>query len=461
MLDITEKCKNAYYMDCIEKDVFVEFPEIGKIYSHDDINTESLELKEAILNGNSLEFVGCISNYFKIDIYNVDTDVKGQKMTAYVKDLESNEKVYLFTGIVDSAQKDGYSGFKTIKAYDVLYTLSNEDITDWYNDHGKTTLYRLLGELLDKYNIPLKYSYLVNGNFTAYCGTRKKVSQLSALDLLKQICQINAGFGKINRNGEFQLLYIGEKTVPALFPSKNLFPRKDLYPSKVPYSKKTNLPAAKIEAYRKLTYEEYAVEPITKVVIRNNADVKGATYGDGDNKYIVQANLFVFNQKAADIQTMARNIYLKVKGISYKPFRSENNGLPWLECGDTVAYDDVDINVSEEYETKFWVFSRTLKGIQAMKDVYEAKGQQFQNEFITDLKAELESLKEKNNSDYDVIDTDLAELRARVDRLEAMAGSGSYAIGNIFREKVLREVRAGGNGYIGNDIVVGVITEDG
>lgn len=458
MLNVSESCKAVYFNDYINKSIYVEFPEMNTTYSDDNIIKESLELRESILSKESIEFIGCIPSFMQISIYNIPESIQGMRINAYVIDDDTEERINLFSGYVDSATKDGYSGAKKIQAYDELYRLSDIDITNWYNEHYETNIYELLSELLIYTGVPIKRSYLANGLFKAYCGTKSKVKSLSALDLLKQICQINGGFGKINRDGQFQVMYIGEITRPAPYPSSIQFPRSNLYPARYTTSERVYLPDTEIESYRNVNYEDFEVEPITKVILRDSDGSVEHTYGNGSNKYIVQSNIFAFNQSEADLQSMARNIYLKIAGISYKPFTGINNGLPFLECGDTVVYSDIELGSTATYDIKFIVFNRTLKGIQAMKDTYSAKGMQYQKEFITDLKTKLDSLINQQNSSSEKTETDIDELRKRVAKLESMINSGTYLIDYIYKESIPKSSPFSDGSLIAEDYVYGEVS---
>ena len=56
------------------------------------------------------------------------------------------------------------------------------------------------------------------------------------------------------------------------------------------------------------------------------------------------------------------------------------------------------------YEQRpFYVLNRELSGIQALKDSYSAKGEEYQSEFITDLQTQIDTIKKNtgvNVKDY-------------------------------------------------------------
>lgn len=458
MIEVSNETQAAYLSDNCLKTIEVIFPSLDLVYTNDQIVAESLQIKESILNQASLEFVGCIATYASIQIYD-NKSFKGQDIEINIVDNETGTKIPLFHGIVDSDKGTASQGVKTLEAYDRLYDLSNVDVTEWWNSHGVTTQYKLLKELLEMVGIGIRFSYLANGNMPAFCGSIRKVSQLSALDVLKQLCQASGGFGKINRDGAFQVLYIGEVTKPAWYPSKTLFPSTTIYPTAEARSEKVEIDPTYFDYYREVKYENFEVVPINKVVIRDSEDDSETSYGVGDNKYIVQGNLFIYDQTQENRNTIARNIYLKTKNISYRPFTSSNNGLPFIECGDSVVFDDLDVQTGQIVEREFIVLNRSLKGIQVMKDTYGAEGIEYQNVFLTDLKAQLDNIKKKQNSDYNKQDDEINELKSKVSRLESMIRGGMYQIGDTKSVKLVRQITPNDDAnlvYGSDELIIGV-----
>jgi hypothetical protein len=111
--------------------------------------------------------------------------------------------------------------------------------------------------------------------------------------------------------------------------------------------------------------------------------------------------MFTLNLPEETILEMAENIYPNVEGFFYTPFQSDNNGLPWIEVGvDIVSYMAYDYDNSTEgnpvYKTlKFFILSRTLSGLQNLRDSYSAEGDEFQRVFITDLQSRVETVVER------------------------------------------------------------------
>lgn len=443
MINIDDNVKELYYSDNSIKSVKVE---VEGMPEPEIVLEESMVLKESILQNDSLEFVGCISSYFSVQIYfDAKYKYKGKRVKAYIE-VDDTGYIPLFDGIINNAKKTGDNDIIKIEAYDYLYDLGNVDVTDWYNNHRPTTLNGLLYELADYVGLQLSDVYMPNGNIACYFSSSKEVSQLSALHLLKHICQINGGYGRINRDGLFEIMYLNENLVPKKYPSAKLLPlhNNDLYPNMPGQVRPVMKVDENLPFYMDLEYDEYNVQPIQRVVIRDNEEAMPVSYGTGKNKYIIQGNLFAYNQPSAVLMEMAKNIYLQTEGISFTPFEADNYGLPWIECGDNIWY--VDAQESSNVRKKFIVFSRNLKGIQILNDSYSAYGDYMQNEFITDLGSRIESLKDSQNKDRMATNDGLNELKKRVARLEAIVNSFTDAIASRnYKEKPIAEALFDGN----------------
>ena len=127
----------------------------------------------------------------------------------------------------------------------------------------------------------------------------------------------------------------------------------------------------------------------------------------GKNKYIIQGNIFAKYKPAATLHTMAVAIYNKIHPITFVPFKSDNNGSPFLECGDEVIYRDKTSITPYKQEQHFFIFSRKLSGDQILRDAYTAEGDEFQHIFLSSLGA--------NTEDYS---QEISDLNDRADDLE-------------------------------------------
>ena len=69
-----------------------------------------------------------------------------------------------------------------------------------------------------------------------------------------------------------------------------------------------------------------------------------------------------------ELNSILGRMYNRISGIGYTPHDTTLVGMPWVETGDRVTL----MTNKDAFES--FVFRRTLKGIQALKDTYEAHG---------------------------------------------------------------------------------------
>lgn len=366
MINVNNDTKQAWLSDRCVNTVTVSFPNLNLTFGIDDIDKENFSLKESLCNADSMEFVGCIASSLKVAIYNITDNVKGEEIVVTIK-AGNTENIPLFKGFVDSVEIDADSRFKTIIAYDPLYNAGQVDVASWY---ARLPLPMTLGEIRESLMAyvgltEVEGTELPNDDVTIY-RTLENPDTIQALTVIKSICQLNGACGIINRSGEFEYRYIQTSMQTS-------------------YS---------LPFFESLKYEEYFCNAIQRVQIRDTEDDAGVVTSGTGNKYIVQANMFAFELASDVLYAMANNILEKINGFTYHPMRSLQNGLPFVEVGDTVEYTVSSAGYGVD---TFLILSRTLTGIQFCRDSFESRGTQNQSEYISDIQAQVEVLKRTTN----------------------------------------------------------------
>ena len=272
MLPVSDASKASYMIDGSNKQFRIKIETRGTDLTNSDIVQGSLSLQETIMSGSSLEFVGCIASKFEVTIPNDGKTYKRCRIQVWVT-CNNTDEIKIFTGIIDSAKKDANKRFRIIVAYDELYYLSEMDVSEWYNQLvtpsyiTTITINQLIERL--KHKIGGLFDYvipqpLVNGNVAILGSRYRKVSNFSALDLLKHICQFNGCFGIINREGKFEFRYIGYTSRDNLYPNEDLYPYNDVFPAQPYQDSDPNY----FQFYKKVTYEDFHVRGIEAVEFR-------------------------------------------------------------------------------------------------------------------------------------------------------------------------------------------------
>jgi hypothetical protein len=390
MIDVLDK--NKYLSDNASFAWTVAFPNLSLTYTNSGIVKESFRLTESLCDNDSLEFVGCIASCCQISLYDVQYDLKGQRMTVMIDDCP------MFDGIVDSVEIQTPSLIKKITAYDKLYSISDVDVASWYQ--GLTfpkTLKQIRDSLLTYLGLTWESADLPADDVSV--AKEYEPRTLNGLVCLKAICQINGCCGIINRYGRFEFRYV-TSACAGLYPSIWTFPGATTFPSGQTTENKYLL-----GYYEQMKYQEYYVNPVTKVQIRPSEDEIGVTEGNGDNKYIIQANMWARNLSVLVLHSVASGILNKLKDVTFHPCNIKGDGLPFLEVGDVIEYPVNLDNVSQEggYNASvFLIMSRTFTGTQFLRDTFTARGEENQSLFITDLQTQIDTIKQNGGGGGDM-----------------------------------------------------------
>ena len=419
-MEVSEKVKSQYHGNSIHRFLKLYFPELNLTIENDEIYAESMKLKESIIEKTNIEFVGCIASSFKVQVNGIQADLKGKRIevSIYTAETES-EPIKLFNGIVDSAMQQSNKRIKEITAYDRLYTQGNIDLAAWYNSLTfPITIKDFRDSLFTYIGIEQEEIKLPNDNVSI--DKKYDPKTLKARNVIKAICQINGAFGIINRNDKFEYRILADLSATYAYPSVTLFPSSTLYPANPNVAEsvvKKEIETESFSFYKTVNYEEFEVKPVDKLTIRQSEQDAGVSYGNGTNNYIIQGNMFTLGKSNSELLAMAQAVYKNVRGIYYYPYKSNNNGLPYIECGlDAVSYQMYNFypesaRASSKTTRNFYVFSREMSGIQNLRDSYSAQGEEYQTEFITDLKTQIDTIKvdvkqevENTLQDYDFSD---------------------------------------------------------
>lgn len=388
MIDIQDK--NKYLSDNASFSWTVRFPALNLTYNNDDIPCETFSLTESLCDKDSLEFVGCIASKCQVSLYDVEYDLKGQRMTVMLDDIP------MFDGIVDSVEIQTPSLQKKITAYDKLYSISEVDVTNWYNGLSfPRTLKQIRESLLTHLGLSYETADLPADNMIV--AKEYDPKSLNGLTCLKAICQLNGCCGIINRYGKFEFRYV-KAAVKGLYPSDHTFPGPNVFPGGAAGTNKFS-----VGYYESMKFQEYFVNPVTKVQIRPTDQDNGVIEGSGNNKYIIQANMWAKNVSKASLQIIAKGILKKLKRVTFHPCNIKGDGLPFLEVGDVVEYPvNVDMVDGGNYDVNiFMIMTRTFSGTQFLRDTFTARGQENQSLFITDLQTQIETIKQNGGGGLD------------------------------------------------------------
>lgn len=354
--------------------------------TNEDIYEQSIKVEESLCSEDHITFGSCEGTTFSFTTTCL-TQLLGKKLTVSIILDDNDDEPFLlgtFTVIEDELTADRQK--REIKAYDDLYYINNTNVADWYN--GLTfplTLKQFRDSFFNLFNITQETTTLVNDNMTVEKTVDAEI--LAGSTVLQSICEINGRCGHINRNGIFKYIPIYRGAKP-LYPALTLYPSTILYPSEYkPGSLVTQVTASE---YESLEYADYDVLNIDKLQIRQEENDIGAIAGTGTNAYIVEDNFLVYGKNAADLGTVATNMFSEINNVTYTPLKLKCIGDPCVEVGDIVEVHTSDGEILYSY-----IMSRHITGLQALKDEIESQGNEYQGEEVTSLNTEIIQLKGK------------------------------------------------------------------
>ena len=329
------------------------------------ICAETLNLTESLSSGSNIVWGSCEAAKFVVTVADVDEEIEGREFTATLSigDYKMAYGIY----VVDSVVKQADRRKRKIMAYDRMIKF-DVDVSDWYHamyptDDTTHTIQELRDSLCEHIGVPQQQTVLINDEMVV--GKTISPESLCGRDVLKAICEINGVFGHFDRTG--MLTYISLQDT-GLYPSDTLYPGDDLYPQSGWAA------AEELEYYKTITYEDYLIDGIDRVQVRQEDGDIRAVVGSGSNAYIVEGNFLAYGLGSADLTKLAWSIYDSIAGKTYRPAKIVSYAMPWIEVGDGLRAITTDTEIAT------FVLTRTMSGIQAMMDTVEAKGTKTQGQ---------------------------------------------------------------------------------
>lgn len=413
MINVTDETKTAF-RNGGKHILTISFPDIPLTLTNSDIIEESMTIKESIQSGEDLDYVGCCSSSFEIELFDSAYDFTGQKIVVTMKVEGSSEAIPLFYGFCYSCKKKtAYAITRTLIAYDPLAVILQTDCTDWYM--GLTFPMRIVdfrNAFWNYFGYDQKYEHgistetqLIN-DFIWVSKTLDGKSAISGKQIIEAICQINACFGLFDREGNFTYQYLND-IYEGLYPEDTLFPDDLLYPSSENPDSESFDTAHIID----INYADYTTQCVDKVVITDKEGYQVGVYGDGDNILAIQNNFLAFGITGSESQEAARKIYNKIALIDYVPCDVKATGTPWLECSDVLVFQ------GQKDIIRSYILSRTLTGIQLLQDTFITDGNEYRD-------TELDSVETKLN-------TLASEISTEVERASSVESGLSSSISTV------------------------------
>lgn len=367
MKAITDEEKQLYDQFNI-RDITLTFGN-GVTIGNDSIANEAMTFEEMICENSSLKFGSCNASSFSVEVKDTEHTFKNETLDVTMTTGDFTRNIGKFKVYSDNKTDDKTR--RKIVAYDAIYEAKNKDVADWYL--GLTfpmTLKAFRDSFFSYLGITQVDVTLVNDGMTV----EKTLSPttMSALTVMEAICEINACFGHINSDGEFEYINLFERMGKA---------KDDAF---LPYPIEYKMGSLK--------YEEFQCKHITQVTIRQEDNDIGCTVGEDGNAYVIQGNFLCYGKVEAELTPIANNFMSEAYFYEYTPASVSTRGRPYMELGDFVKA------VAQNGDTVvFPILRRSMSGIIALMDKYEAKGTESFDEKKYTLSEQVQQIKGKAN----------------------------------------------------------------
>lgn len=360
--------KRLYYQVFGQPD-YLEYSEI----TVNDVNPAKFYMVDAVnYNGQTDEELlalthGAVNDYAeKVDSLrrglatNAGVIVEAYNSSGMISSYLLNRRDYFFL-------PEGTTYIKILVTVDMIY-------------NSQTAIYPLIDSvsLYECGNAP----ELVNGdkNLFYYNYSTGEISDvgtsITGRDVVRSLLEVCGCFFRLDRqNGLPEFIYC---TKGGLYPRNDLYPADDLFPRA---GTDQTLPNGR---YMSATQDNYQVQDYGKIQIIVDSDTNTSKSVcemeyEGDNQsintYLIDDNIF-YSNKNMDVEYqyaygLLQNMFARISNMGYVPNVTEAIGMPWIECGDRIGI----LTYTSGFES--FIFRRTLKGIQLLKDTYESAGDEY------------------------------------------------------------------------------------
>lgn len=381
--------KDLFKQDSVDKQFHIKFD--GGEITNKELHSQSFVLNESICSEDELLFGSCESSKISFTVSNIYSQLYGKILdVSIVLDGRKEEPFILgrYKVVEDIPTADRTK--REVVAYDLLYEVISANVSRWYNQFFQNnssvyTLKQFRDSFFESFGIEQEEVVLANDEMEVQKTIQAE--EISGKEVLTAICEINGCFGKIGRSGLFEYIFL-KKNEESIYPSETLYPEEIVYPSEQNYEDYTSSDYQTGEC----DYQDYVVQKITGIEIRQDEDSAGTVVGETKNPYIIKDNFLIYGKTTRDMEEIAQKILDVVKEIEYRPFQLNTfRGNPCIETGDLVKI------CTKNQLIESYVLMREMSGVQSLSDEMSASGNETRSNQINGLSNTITRLKGKMN----------------------------------------------------------------
>lgn len=403
----------------------------GTVITNDDIYTGSMKFEQSICDEEQLIYGSCSSASFSVKVFGTTKRYKSLTVYPVFKAGNYERPLGKFKVYSDTATSDKL--YRQLECYDDLYEILQTNYADWYNNlNFPMTLKQYRDAFFNKVGVTQRSVMLINDDIEI---TKNMVTnEYSGLDIIKNICEINACFGHLDYDNNFRYVIMttaDDSLYPAndLYPDTDLYPKdwiserisdtayvvliddslypkiKDLYPSDNLYPKfrRKEMILGNSFLQGSLRYEEYSTSVITQLQIRQTEYDVGAVVGEEGNTYIIEDNPLLYGKSTEELAEIGLR-FLAIVPIAYVPSSVKVRAMPWHELGDIINI------VSKNHVITMPILTRKITGITAALDEYSAKGTENYLQNANSVNKSIKVLNQRTNELIRTVDETISTL---------------------------------------------------
>lgn len=388
----------------------------------ENIIQESVSIKQSINEQSKLAFGGCISSYFSVSVAGAnDYAIDGKKMTvtANIEDADENTVYSYSVGefYIDSSPLSSNKLYRTITAYDCLYTKGNKNASDYYEglftNAQSVNLGTFITGLLTYAGIPTN-NLNISTNILIYHGVSMQGSEVTVNTLLRMALELLGKYGYIDSDGYFNLIDISSNVSHA------------------------------IDDYISFDKSEKAYDGVTGVRIQLSSTDEGTLVGQSGNVYDVTSNYLTYGMSSQEITAIGQSLLTTLQSYLFTPCSVETYNTLYLGLGDVIS-------VTDEENVTFYspILSREINGIVVSKDKLSSN---VEHDYNTETYSEANEVKALKGKTLELVKT-VDEVSSRMTNIESNTSSAIVQTANTITMNVKR----------GNDtvsIVLGEVDEN-
>ena len=407
--------RDFFYKDSVFKEWIMVCTKDGNAIAtltNSEFREESISITESLDSSEDLVFGRCEPSKLEFEVHNIIAPLKGATIVVdLILDHDVNNPFRVGTYVVDSDKPTANRDFRNVVCYDAAGKLGELEVNEWYDGlRFPMTLKAFRDSFFNHVGIAQETVTLINDGIQIQKGLNNpddessrsmQNSSISAMNVLNAICEMNGCFGHINRNNVFTYKYL-IPIAKGLYPAEDLYPADDLYPSDdsvdgIFYPK----------YYESCEYEDFEVKAIDDVIIfSDDGEQKIRVNQNGANPYLLENNFLLYKLSDQVLQTVANNLYSKINAVIYSPCSIECLADLCIEVGDRYLFND---KYNQVYS---YVMTRTMKGLQLLKDSLESRGNEDRTKNLNNLDKKISRAESKAESDAQSNRDDISKVSA-------------------------------------------------